>query len=160
MFYWSLLMLPTFRLHPIEKRESESRKVSKRLKFSSEDEELMAYLVRETPKFRDAFSMRESTLLRWMKHPDFEMLMRFHELDAISYDGNLAGLEFVRSVYPEARKRFERKPLLTGEALVRLGMEPGPRFSEILRTVEDQALEGALSTEQEALEFVLSRYVK
>ncbi len=160
VFYWSLLMLPTFRLHPIEKRESESRKVSKRLKFSSEDEELMAYLVRETPKFRDAFSMRESTLLRWMKHPDFEMLMRFHELDAISYDGNLAGLEFVRSVYPEARKRFERKPLLTGEALVRLGMEPGPRFSEILRTVEDQALEGALSTEQEALEFVLSRYVK
>jgi poly(A) polymerase len=160
VFYWSLLLLPTFRLHPIEKRETESRKVSKRLKFSTGDEDLMAYLVRETPKFREAFSMRESTLLRWMRHPEFETLMRFHELDAISYDGNLAGLEFVRSVYPEARKRFERKPLLTGEALVGLGMQPGPRFSEILRAVEDLALEGALSTEQEALEFVLNRYVK
>jgi poly(A) polymerase len=160
VFYWTLLLLPSFRLQPIEKRDAESRKFSKRMKFSVEDAELMAYLVRETPKFREAFSMREATLLRWMRHPEFEMLMRFHELDATSYDGNLAGLEFVRSAYPEARRRFERKPLLTGEDLVKLGLEPGPRFSEILRTIEDLALEGTLQTEEEALNHVLNHFVR
>jgi poly(A) polymerase len=119
----------------------------------------MAYLVRETPKFRDAFSMRESTLLRWMKDADFELLVRFHGLDAISYDGNLAGLEFVRAIYPDAKRRLEMKPLLTGDDLVRLGLNPGRKFTEILRTIEDLALEGSLSTSEEALNYVLAHFV-
>jgi poly(A) polymerase len=158
-FYWGLFLLPTLRLLPIEKREVEARKIAGRLKLSSECADQMAYLVRETPKFRDAFSMREATLLRWMKDSDFELLVRFHGLDAISYDGNLAGLEFVRAIYPDAKRRLEMKPLLTGDDLVRLGMNPGPKFTEILRTIEDLALEGSLSTSEEALNYVLTHFV-
>lgn len=160
VFYWALILLPTFRVHPIEKRDLEARRFARRMRFSHQDEETLAYLVRETPKFREAFSMREATLLRWMRHPEFPLLMRFHELDACSYDGNLAGLEFARALYPEAKRRFERKPLLTGDALVHLGLDPGPRFSEILRTVEDLALEGKLLSEEEALNYVLTHFVK
>ncbi len=159
-FYWGLFLLPTLRLLPIEKRELEARKIAARLKVSNECADQMAYLVRETPKFRDAFSMREATLLRWMRAPDFELLVRFHELDAVSYDGNLAGLEFVRSIYPEAKRRFAMKPLLTGEDLVRLGMDPGPKFAEILRTVEDLSLEGEITTNEQALDYVLTHFVK
>jgi poly(A) polymerase len=104
--------------------------------------------------------MREATLLRWMREPYFELLMRFHSLDAISYDGNLAGLEFVRAIYPEAKRRFQSKPLITGDDLVKLGMSPGRQFTEILRTVEDLALEGALTTPEEALNHVLTHFVK
>ncbi len=158
-FYWGLFLLPTLRLLPMEKRESEARKIAGRLKLSSECADQMAYLVRETPKFRDAFSMREATLLRWMKAPDFELLVRFHGLDANSYDGNLAGLEFVRAIYPDAKRRLEMKPLLTGDDLVRLGLNPGPKFTEILRTIEDLALERSLSTSEEALNYVLANFV-
>jgi poly(A) polymerase len=158
-FYWGLFLLPTLRLLPIEKREAEARKIAARLRVSNECADQMAYLVRETPKFRDAFSMREATLLRWMRDENFELLVRFHELDAVSYDGNLAGLEFVRSIYPEAKRRFEMKPLLTGEDLVRLGMSPGPKFAEILRTVEDLSLEGQLTSTGQALEYVLAHFV-
>jgi len=159
-FYWALIYLPTFRLHPIEKREIEAKKVAARLKLSNESAEQMAYLVRETPKFRDAFSMREATLFRWMSEAHFELLMRFHELDAISYDGNLAGLEFVKTIYPDAKRRFYAKPLITGDDLVRLGMSPGRQFTEILRTVEDLALEGKLTDSEQALEYVLKHFVR
>ena len=159
-FYWALLYLPTLRLHPVEKREVEAKKIAHRLKLSNESSEQMAYLVRETPKFKDAFSMREATLLRWMSEANFELLMRFHELDAVSYDGNLAGLEFVKSIYPEAKRRFHSKPLITGDDLVRLGMSPGRQFTEILRTIEDLVLEGKLTESEQALEYVLKHFVR
>ncbi len=159
-FYWGLFIIPTLRLLPIEKRDAEARAIGLRLKLSNECTDQMAYLIRETAKFRDAFSMREATLLRWMKDENFELLMRFHGLDAISYDGNLAGLEYVRSIYPEAKRRIQMKPLITGEDLVKLGMKPGPKFTEILRAIEDLSLEGALTTAEEALNHVLSHYVR
>ncbi len=159
-FYWALFLLPTLRLHPIEKRDKEVPKIAARLKLSNETADQMAYLVRETPKFREAFSMRAATLYRWMRERDFEMLMRFHELDAVSYDGNLAGLEFVKSIYPESKRRFEMKPLITGDDLVKLGLPPGRAFTEILRTIEDMSLEGSLSTSEEALNYVLQHFVR
>ena len=103
--------------------------------------------------------MRAATLYRWMREADFELLMRFHELDAISYDGNLAGLEFVKAIYPESKRRFDMKPLITGDDLVKLGLSPGRSFTEILRTVEDLSLEGSLTTSEEALNYVLKHYV-
>lgn len=159
-FYWALFLLPTLRLHLIEKRDAEAKKIAERLKLSNECADQMAYLVRETPKFKDAFSMREATLLRWMRESDFELLMRFHELDAVSYDGNLAGLEFVKAIYPEAKRRFDTKPLITGDDLVKLGMVPGRHFTEILRSIEDLSLEGALSSHDEAMNYVLAHFVK
>ena len=159
-FFWALIYLPTLRLLPIDKRDGEARVIAKRLKLSHEALELFAYLVQETPKFRDVFSMREATLLRWMRVPSFEVLMRFHELDAIAFDGNQAGLEFVRSIYADSKKRFAMKPLITGEDLVKLGMLPGRQFSEILTVIEDLFLEGSLSSSDAALDYVLKHYVK
>jgi len=159
-FFWALLFLPTLRLHAIERRDAEARTMTARLKFSNETADQIAYLVRETPKFREAFSMREATLLRWMSEANFELLMRFHEVDAVSYDGNLAGLEFVRSIFPEAKRRFHSKPIITGDDLVKLGMSPGRQFTEILRAVEDLVLEGKIASPQEALNYVLKNFVR
>ena len=159
-FYWGALFLPTLRLYPIEKRETEARRIGERLKLSIECIDAFGYLARETPKFKDAFMMRQATLYRWMKDPSFELLMRFHELDAVSYDGNLAGLEFVKSIYPEAKRKFELRPLLSGDDLVKLGLSPGRQFTEILRAVEDLVLEGKLTTKEEAFDLVLKQFVK
>ena len=82
------------------------------------------------------------------------------ELEAAAYDGNLAGLEFAKSIYPEAKRRFEIKPLISGDDLVKLGMHPGRQFSDILRAVEDLTLEGKLSSSDQALEYVLQHFVR
>jgi poly(A) polymerase len=159
-FHWALLLLPTLRLLPVEKRDGEAKAIAARLKLSNECANEMAYLVRETPKFSYAFTMRDATLFRWMKEDWFELLMRFHALDAVSYDGNRSGLEFVSALYPEMKKKFAQKPLISGDDLVKLGLSPGRQFTEILRTIEDLTLEGALATPSEALDYVLKHFVK
>jgi poly(A) polymerase len=159
VFYLALIYLPTLRKYPIDQRATHAIAIAQRLKLSNDKSNLFAYLVQETAKFREVFSMREATLYRWMKHDYFSILLRFHTLDALSFDGNQAGLEFVKRIYPEAKKRFEMKPMVTGDDLVKLGMQPGRQFTEILHTVEDLSLEGKFKTKDEALEYVLHHFV-
>ena len=160
VFYLGLIYLPTLRKYPIDQRVVYVNAIAERLKLSKEQGHLLGYLVQETAKFREVFSMREATLYRWMKHQYFPVLMRFHSLDALSFDGNQAGLEFVKRIYPEAKKRFEMKPLVTGDDLVKMGMHPGRQFTEILHSVEDLFIEGKFKTKDEALEYVLHHFVK
>jgi poly(A) polymerase len=160
VFYLALIYLPTLRKYPIDQRASHAMLISERLKLSKDQSHLFAYLVQETAKFREVFSMREATIYRWMKHEYFPVLMRFHALDALSFDGNQAGLEFVNKIYPEAKKRFEMKPMITGDDLVKLGMQPGRQFTEILHSVEDLSMEGKFKSKDDALEYVLHHFVK
>ena len=158
-FYLALVYLPTLRKYPIDQRGNQAQAIASRLKLSNEQQSLFVYLVQETTKFREVFSMRDATLFRWMKHENFPVLMRFHMLDAMSLDGNHAGLEFVKKAYIEAKKRFDMKPLITGDDLVRLGMQPGRQVTEILNTIEDLSIEGQLKSKDEALEYVLQHFV-
>lgn len=159
-FYWAMLLMPSLRIHPVELREQEAKKISERMKFSNETLELLTYLIRETPKFRDSFSMREATLIRWMRDPKFEILLRFHSVEAMAFDGNLAGYEFVKTIYQELKQKIHLATLITGEDLNRLGMKPGRHYAEILRAVDDLALEGKLTTHDEAMEYVLQNFVE
>ena len=52
------------------------------------------------------------------------------------------------------------KPFLTGDDLVKLGMQPGRQFTDILDAIEDLSLEGKFKTKDEALEYVLQNFVE
>ena len=45
-------------------------------------------------------------------------------------------------------------PLLTGHDLVRHGLQPGPRFAELLERIREGQLEGQIHSKKEALEWV------
>jgi poly(A) polymerase len=45
-------------------------------------------------------------------------------------------------------------PLITGNDLIALGWKPSPKFAEILQAVQTRQLEGSLTTQKEALEWV------
>ena len=49
-------------------------------------------------------------------------------------------------------------PLITGEDLIAMGIPTGPVYKEILSVVEDEQLEGRLTTRESAIEFVKDRY--
>ncbi len=49
-------------------------------------------------------------------------------------------------------------PLVRGDDLIALGLRPGPQFGEILEAVETRQLEGALTSREEALEWVKREY--
>ena len=44
--------------------------------------------------------------------------------------------------------------------LIAMGLSPGPRFKEILTKVEDEQLDGRLTTRQHALDFIKDGYSK
>jgi len=48
----------------------------------------------------------------------------------------------------------EAKPLVTGNDLIRLGLQPGPRFREILEEIRERQTEGVLTNRQEALDYL------
>ncbi len=50
--------------------------------------------------------------------------------------------------------KVEARPLVTGDDLIRLGMQPGPRFREILDDIKERQAEGALKNRQEALDYL------
>ena len=49
---------------------------------------------------------------------------------------------------------LDPEPLVTGDELIRLGLEPGPKFKLLLDAVREAQLEGTIKTREEALELV------
>ncbi len=136
--------------------------IAQRFKISRDVSDRIYKIVMDHLKFRDVFQMRESTLQRLIREPHFEELLKFYEADAITLDGNLAFYEFCYSKYQELAKNPESYwvRLIDGKDLIALGFRPGPQFSEILRTIEDLALEKKLLTQEEALSYVVKNFLK
>ncbi len=109
-------------------------------------------LIANHMKFMETPRMRESTLKRFMRLPDFEQHMALHRLDCLSSHGHLDNYEFVRQkqreIPPEVLKPA---PLVTGKDLIAAGFQPGPAFGVVLSEIEDAQLEGRISTAEEAM---------
>lgn len=134
-----------------------AEKICTRLKFSHETTQVVANLVRDHLRLREVFNMREATLQRLIREPLFKDLLALHRAAATVTDGNQACWEFARSRHQEFLRMppVELSQILTGEDLIHLGLKPGPKFSEILRAVEDEVLEQRITTKEQALEFAL-----
>jgi putative nucleotidyltransferase with HDIG domain len=126
-----------------------------RLRFSREQMEQVEALVANHMKFKDVPQMKESTLKRFLRLPYFNEHLELHRLDCLSSNKRLESYELVRAKLAEMPEEHLKPPrLLTGADLIAAGYHPGPRFSEILRAVEDAQLEGRIQSAGEAMEFV------
>jgi len=154
---------PTFRVAPdrirfdghVDVGVAMARDICHRLRTSNDDTEQILALVQNHMKFADTPRMKESTLKRFMRLPNFPEHLALHRLDCLSSHADLSLYDFVSKKMAETpAEEIRPEPLITGDDLIALGHEPGPRFREILSTVEDQQLEGSLTTREAALEFV------
>jgi poly(A) polymerase len=126
-----------------------------RLRFSRDQIEQVEALVANHMRFKDVHRMKESTLKRFLRMPDFAEHLELHRLDALSASGRLENYELAKrklEEFPEERLRPD--PLVTGADLIGAGYEPGPLFAKMLAAVEDAQLEGRIHTPGEALEMV------
>ncbi|HLE36491.1 MAG TPA: CCA tRNA nucleotidyltransferase, partial [Candidatus Acidoferrales bacterium] len=136
-----------------------AEEICRRLRFSNDDTEQIVALVANHLRFKDVFQMRLATLKRFVRLPRFEEHLELHRLDCLASHGNLEAYEFVRRFLAETPPDQVRPPrLISGEDLARMGLLPGPLFREILQTVEDGQLDGRLTSREQALAFVRSRY--
>ena len=104
--------------------------------------------------------MRESTLKRFLRKENFDDHLELHRLDSLASHGNLSSYDFCREKLDELSEEAMRpEPLINGHDLIKLGLSPGPLFSEILGAAEDLQLEGNLSDKEEALAWVREHHL-
>jgi putative nucleotidyltransferase with HDIG domain len=131
----------------------------RRLRFSNDDTDQIKALVANHMKFKDVAQMRQSTLKRFVRLPQFDEHLELHRLDCQSSHGKLDAYDAVRAFLAQTPPAEVRPPrLLSGDDLKDLGYTPGPEFQKILATLEDAQLEEAVQTRDQALEFVRRHY--
>ena len=126
-----------------------------RLRFSRDDMERVETLIANHMRFKDAHRMKESTLKRFLRMPDFGEHLELHRLDCLASNRNLENYELLKRKLEELpEEQLKPAPLLTGADLIAAGYNPGPRFAEMLAAVEDAQLEGRIGSREEALAMV------
>jgi len=158
---------PTFRVAPdrirfdghVEVGVKMAAEICRRLRFSNHETDQILALVANHMRFADVERMNQSTLKKFLRLPAFDEHLELHRIDCLSSHGQLDAYEYsreqLRSLPPEA---IRPEPLITGQDLIQVGYEPGPRFKEILTTVEDAQLEGRLASREAAMEYVRQNF--
>jgi poly(A) polymerase len=136
-----------------------SGKICRRFRFSNEDAQRIVWMVENHMRVDTIPSMRESKRKRFVREEEFPELLELCRLDCLASHNSIETIEwigkYIASLPPEELKPA---PLLSGNDLIAMGYQPGPLFSEILSAVEDEQLEGTLTTPQQAHDFVLTRW--
>lgn len=137
-----------------------AEEICRRLRISNQQIEEVVDVVKDHLRFIHVQEMRESTLKRFLRKPNFSDHLELHRLDSLASHGKLSSYHFCQEKLEELSQEAMRpKPLINGHDLIRLGLEPGPLFSEILSAIEDFQLEGKLSSKEETLVWVKKHYL-
>ena len=136
-----------------------AEEVLARLRFSNDDTAQVLALIKNHMRFGDILQMKQSTQKRFLRLPRFDEHLELHRLDASSAHGDLTLYNFARAQYEaEPPADLRPAPLLTGADLIAAGYKPSPQFKPMLALAEDAQLEGAVTTREQALALVASRF--
>ena len=126
-----------------------------RLRFSRDEIEQVEALIDNHMRFKDVHRMKESTLKRFLRLPQFDEHLELHRLDVMSSNKRLENYDLAKPKLEEySAEHLQPEPLVTGADLIGMGYEPGPQFSQILAAVEDAQLEGRIVSQEEAMDLV------
>ncbi len=137
----------------------EADAICRRLRMSKRDRERIVWLVANHMRLAMAPRMRESKLKRLVMTVGFDELLELCRLDCMAGHLDPEALDWLDDYARKvAAEQPPQPPLLTGKDLIRMGYEPGPVFSEILRAVEDLQLEGRLADADHARRYVIENW--
>jgi poly(A) polymerase len=129
-----------------------AEKLCKKLKVSNEEKDRILWLVEKHQYLCDAPNMKLSRLKRILVHPGIGELLALHKADSIASRRSIDHVLFCEDKLREwSREEIDPPPIITGDDLIAQGMEPGPKFKEILDRVRDAQLEGLIKTFEEGM---------
>jgi len=130
-----------------------------RLKFSTDEIELVKNLVADHMRHHVVKQFRKSTLKRYLALPYIDELMLLNEADTRSASGNMEHIDFLKEKMDEWEPEvIKPKPLVTGHDLIKLGFKPGPIITTILDRVSDLQLEGEVANKRQTLKAVRDEF--
>ncbi len=130
--------------------------VVRRLKGSKQERERVAYLLAGRRVF-DRERTRAETI-RFIRQDDWPLLARLVRAERVSRGADPGDVDALIGLRESlAPDEIHPPRLLGGNDLQALGLRPGPHFKQLLNELEDEQLEGRVTTREEAEAFVLSR---
>jgi poly(A) polymerase len=132
-----------------------ANKICLRLKLSNAERERIEWLVEKHQFLCDARQMRKSKLKMIFVHPGIHELLALHRADARASGRSEDHVDFCEQCLREwSADVLDPQPLLTGDDLVRHGLEPGPSFKALLDAVREAQLEGTIASVEQGLSLV------
>jgi poly(A) polymerase len=126
-----------------------------RLKLSNAERERVEWLVEKHQVLCNAREMRTSKLKTLLRHEGIRELLELHRADALACGFSTDHIEYCQSLLREwTEEDLDPPPLLSGHDLMRMGLEPGPKFKEILDAIREAQLDGTVKSTKEGLELV------
>lgn len=140
--------------------ETIASNILNRLRFSRVQRQIILDLIHQHMVFMNVQKMRKARLKRFLRMPDFDLHLQLHRLDCLASHGMLDHYDFCRDQLQRMEPEDLQPPrLLTGDDLVKMGFEPGKMMGVMLRTLEEEQLEGRILTREQAIEFVQRRWM-
>lgn len=129
--------------------------IALRLRLSNDDRERITWLVEKHIVLCDARQMRTSKLKPLLAHLGIRELLALHRADALAWGKSTDHVEYCEFLLNEWSDTELNPPaVLTGHDLTRHGLEPGPKFKQLLDAVREAQLDGLVKDKQQALELV------
>jgi poly(A) polymerase len=126
-----------------------------RLKYPNAVIRDATHMVSRHMQFMNVQQMRKAKLKRFMSEPTFSQEMELHRVDCASSNGFTDNYDFLNAKAGEfSSEPLIPAPLVTGKDLIAMGLQPGPRFKQILEEAQTAQLEGKITSREEALEFI------
>ncbi|MBI5506758.1 MAG: CCA tRNA nucleotidyltransferase [Deltaproteobacteria bacterium] len=138
-----------------------AEQICRRLRRSNATTARVAFLVDQHLRHCAAAQMRRANLTRFLRQNGIDELLELARIDAVASNGDLGHYEFcMRSAAELPVEALRPPPLIKGEDLISLGLQPGPTFRTILSAVEDAQLDGTLADREAAIAFVRARFLQ
>jgi len=129
--------------------------ILRRLRYPNDTIAAVTQMVGRHMQFMNVQQMRTAKLKRFMAEPNFKLEMELHRVDCGSSNGFTDNYEFLEKMAAEfAAEPLIPPPLVTGQDLIKLGLRPGPRFKEILETIQTEQLEGRILDRLAAMNYL------
>ena len=135
-----------------------TQQVGARWKLSNQEIERTAWLVEHRDALWNSHSTPWSQLQPLLINESARELLAWHEAIAVVDGRDAAPLIECRARMAWPREKLDPPLLLTGADLIAIGIQRGPIYSQILKSVRDRQLDGQLETTPQALEFVRTRF--
>jgi putative nucleotidyltransferase with HDIG domain len=133
--------------------------ILRRLKYSNAVVDEVKELVLRHMAFVQIREWREAKLRRFLGSPLTDAHLELHRIDCLAAHGDLSIHRWCR----EQIERFAAEPpkvprLITGDDLIAAGYRPGPGIGKVLAAVDDERLEGRLTSREEAIAWSLRTF--